>query len=148
MFLNFYKSVFNQFENITPQNNDTEVVSVRKMRLINLSSVLCYQKVLEVVNLVLVFSRKYRWPKHYFSVSPLGNSQKLLTKKQFLVSAIFFAIINISFSSLRLDLFSIIAKEVTQIRNNVVYVVPHPIFLFCCALTAGLCNVFQHIFVN
>ena len=82
------------------------------------------------------------------SVLFFGNSQKLLTKKQFLVSAIFFAIINISFSSLRLDLFSIIAKEVTQIRKNVVYVVPRPIFLFCCALTTGLCNVFQHIFVN
>ena len=36
--------------------------------------------------------------------------------------------------------FSIIAKEVNQIRNNVVSVVPHLIFL--------LCNVFQHIFVN
>ena len=32
---------------------------------------------------------------------------------------------NISFFSLRFDLFSIIAKEVNQIRNNVVCVVTH-----------------------
>ena len=32
-FLNFSKRVFNQFENILPQNKDSEVVSVRKMRL-------------------------------------------------------------------------------------------------------------------
>ena len=35
-FLIFIKWVFNQFENIQPQNKDTEVVSVRKMCLINL----------------------------------------------------------------------------------------------------------------
>ena len=32
-----YKRFFNQFENIPPQNKDTEVVSVQKMCLINLS---------------------------------------------------------------------------------------------------------------
>ena len=68
----------------------------------------------------MVFSRKYRWPEHYFSLWFLGNSQKLLKTKQFLVSAIFFTIMNISFFSLHFDLFSIIAKEVNQIRNNVV----------------------------
>ena len=52
------------------------------------------------------------------------------------------------FFSLSFDLFSIIAKEVDQIRNNVVCVVTRLIFLFCCALTMGRCNVFQHIFVN
>ena len=57
---------------------------------------------------------------------------------------IFFTIINISFFSLRFDLFSIIAKEVNQIRNNVVCVVAHLVFLFCCALTTGHCNAFQH----
>ena len=49
------------------------------------------------MNLTLVFSRKYRWPEHYFSVWCLGNSQKLLTINQFLVSTIFFTIMNISF---------------------------------------------------
>ena len=53
---------------------------------------------------------------------------------------------NISFSSLRFDLFSIIAKEVNQIRNNVVCVVARLVFLFCCALTTGHCNAFQHNF--
>ena len=78
----------------------------------------------------------------------IGNYQKLLTTNQFLVSTIFFAIMNISFFSLRFDLFSIIAKEVNQIRNNVVFVVARLVFLFCCALTTGRCNAFQHIFVN
>ena len=36
-FLDFYKRVFNQLENIPPQNKDTEVVSVRKLCFINLS---------------------------------------------------------------------------------------------------------------
>ena len=40
---------------------------------------------------------------------------------------------------------SIISKEVHQIRNNVVCVVARS---FCCALTTGRCNAFQHIFVN
>ena len=43
------------------------------------------------MNLTFLFSRKYRWPEHYFSVWCLGNSQKLLTTNQFLVSTIFFA---------------------------------------------------------
>ena len=55
---------------------------------------------------------------------------------------------DISFFSLRFDLFSIIAKEVNQIRNNVVCVVARFVFMFCCALTMGHCNAFQHIFVN
>ena len=100
------------------------------------------------MNLTLVFSRKYRWPKPYFSVWSLGNSQKLLTANQFLVSRIVFTIINISFFSLHFDIFSIIVKEVNQIRNNVVCVVARLVFLFCCALTTGRCNGFQHIFVN
>ena len=49
------------------------------------------------MNLTLVFSRKCRWPRHHFSVWSLGNSQKLLTTNQFLVSTIFFTIMNISF---------------------------------------------------
>ena len=55
---------------------------------------------------------------------------------------------NISFSNLRFDLFSIIAKKVNQIRNNVVCVVARLVFVFCCALTTGRCNAFQHIFGN
>ena len=98
------------------------------------------------MNLIVVFSRKYRWPEHYFSVWSLGNSQKLLKTNQFLVSTIFFTIMNISFFSLRFDLFSIIAKEVNQIRSNVVCAVARLVSLFCCAFTTGRCNAFQHIF--
>ena len=87
-------------------------------------------------------------PEHYFSVWSLGSSQKLLTTNQFLVSTIFFTIMNISFFNLRFDFFSIIAKEVNQIRNNVVCVVARLVFVFCCALTMGRCDAFQHIFVN
>ena len=43
-----------------------------------------------------------------------------ITTNRFLVSTIFFTIMNFSFFSLHFDLFSIIAKEVNQIRNNVV----------------------------
>ena len=39
-------------------------------------------------------------------------------------------------------------KKVNQIRNNVVCVVAHLVFVFCCALTTRRCNAFQHIFVN
>ena len=59
-----------------------------------------------------------------------------------------FTIMNISFFSLSFDLFSIIAKEVNEIRNKVVCVVARLVFLFCSALTTGRCNAFQHIFVN
>ena len=83
------------------------------------------------MNLIVVFSRKYRWPEHYFSVWSLGNSQKLLKTNQFLVSTISFTIMNISFFSLRFDLFSIIAKEVNQIRNNAVCAVACFLVLLC-----------------
>ena len=52
------------------------------------------------------------------------------------------------FSHLRFDLFSIMAKEVNKIRNNVVCVAARLVFVFCCALTTGRCNAFQDIFVN
>ena len=75
-------------------------------------------------------------------------SEITLTTNQYLVSAIFFTIMNISFFSLRFDLFSVIAKEVSQIRSNVVCVAAHLVFLVCCVLTTGRYNAFQHIFVN
>ena len=55
---------------------------------------------------------------------------------------------NISFFSLHFDLFSIIIKEVNQIRNNVVCSVARLVFLFCCALSTGRCNAFQRIFLT
>ena len=63
-------------------------------------------------------------------------------------SIIFFTIMSISFFSQGFDIFSIIAKEVNQVRDNVICVVACLVFLFCCALTNGHCNAFQHIFVN
>ena len=98
------------------------------------------------MNLTLLFSRKHRRPEHYFSVWCLGNSQKLLTTNQFLVSTIFFTIMNISFFNLRFDLFLIINKEVNQMRNNVVCVKAGLTIVFFCALTTGCCNAFQHYF--
>ena len=55
---------------------------------------------------------------------------------------------NISFFSLHFDLFSIIPKEVNQIRNSVVCIAARLVFLFCCALSMGCCNAFQHNVVN
>ena len=52
------------------------------------------------------------------------------------------------FFQFRFDLFSIIAKKVNQIRNNVVCAVARLVFVFCCALTTGRCNAFQHFFGN
>ena len=100
------------------------------------------------MNLTLFFSRKYRPPEHYFSVWCLGSFQKLLTANQFLVSTVFFTIMNISFFNLLSYLFSVIAKVVNQIRNNAVCVAARLVFVFCCALTTGHCNAFQHFFVN
>ena len=137
-----------------------------RMKLVSISSLLIFIKgflislttphlktkilsqVLKVVNLIVVFSRNTDDQNIIFFVWSLGNSQKLLKIKQFLVSTIFFTIVNISFFSLRFDLFSIIAKEVSQIRNNVVCVVARLVFLFCYAPTTGRCNVFQHNFEN
>ena len=74
---------------------------------------------------------------------PLRKSQKLLRKNEFLVSAIFFTVINSSFFSLRFYLFLIITKEVNQIRNTIVCDVARLVFLFCCTLTTARCNAFQ-----
>ena len=58
---------------------------------------------MKVANLIVIFSGKYRWLEHYFSIWSLGNSQKLLKTNQFLVSTIFFTIMNVFFFSLRFD---------------------------------------------
>ena len=100
------------------------------------------------MNLILVFSRKYRGSEHYFSVWCLGNSQNLLTTNQFLDSAIFFPNTKISTFNLGFDLFSIIAKKVSQIRNNVVNVADRLVLVFSCAPTTSCCSAFQHIFMN
>ena len=71
-----------------------------------------------------------------------------ITKNKPSFSTIIFTVMNISFFSLRFDLFSITTKEVNEIRNNVVFVVARLVFLFCCALTTGRCSAFQYNFVN
>ena len=78
----------------------------------------------------------------------LKKLSEITNNKPILISTIFFTIMNISFFSLRFDLFSVIAKEVSQIRSNVVCVAAHLVFLVCCVLTTGRYNAFQHIFVN
>ena len=98
------------------------------------------------MNLTLVFSRKYRWPEHYFSVWCLGSFQKLLTTIQFLVSTIFFTIMNISFFSLRFNLLSIITKEVDQIRKNVVCVVARLVFFVSLCTHYGPLQCFSTYF--
>ena len=78
----------------------------------------------------------------------LRKFSEITNNKPFLVSKIFFTIMNISFFNLPFDLFSIMTKEVNQIRNNVICVAVRLVFVFCSALTTGRCNAFQHIFVN
>ena len=67
----------------------------------------------------------------------LRKLSKVTNNKPILISTIFFTVMSISFFSLRFDLFSIIAKEVNQIRNNVVCVVARLVFVLCCALNMG-----------
>ena len=83
-----------------------------------------------------------------FSHMVLRKLSEITNGKSVLISTIFFTVMNISFFNLRFNLFSIIGKEVNQIRNIIVYVVARLVFVFCCALTTGCCNAFQHIFVN
>ena len=83
-----------------------------------------------------------------FSHMVLRKLSEITNGKSVLISTIFFTVMNISFFNLRFNLFSIIGKEVNQIRNIIVYVVARLVFVFSCALTTGCCNAFQHIFVN
>ena len=69
-----------------------------------------------------------------------------ITNKQIFSQYNFFYKMNISFFNLRFDLFLIINKEVNQMRNSVVCVKAGLNILFCCALTTGRCNAFQHYF--
>ena len=78
----------------------------------------------------------------------LRKFSEITNTKPFLVSTIFFTSMNISFFNLRFNLFSIIAKKVNQIRNNVVCVVARLALVFSCALTTGRRNAFQHISVS
>ena len=82
----------------------------------------------------------------FFSIV-LRKLSEISNNKPILISTIFFTIMNISFFSLRFDLFSIIAKKVNQIRNNVVCIAARLVFMFRCGLTMSRCNAFQHIFV-
>ena len=68
------------------------------------------------MSLTLVFRSKYKWSECYFSIWCSGNRWKILTTNQFLVSAIFFTNINLCS-----NLFLIIAKKASQIRNKVVF---------------------------
>ena len=67
----------------------------------------------------------------------LRKLSKITNNKPILISTILFTVMSISFFSLRFDLFSIISKEVNQIRNNVVCVVARLVFVLCCALNMG-----------
>ena len=102
------------------------------------------------MNLALVFSGKYNGPEHHFSIMYSRISLEILNNKLKLHSIIFFTNTDISFMNLFSHRFSIIANplKVNQISNNVISVVTRYVFIFCCALTTGRCNVFQHIFKN
>ena len=100
---------------------------------------------IQVVSLALGFSRTYNWPEiyifHFVFKKFIENTNKN-------VCTIFYKYKYFFFFTLCCDLFSIIAKKINQIRNIVVCVVAHLVFVFCCALTTGCCIAFQNIFVN
>ena len=92
------------------------------------------------MNLTLAFSGKYRWPEHYFSVWCSGNSQKLLTPNQFVVTTILFTNINIPFFNLRFDRFSIIAKKSQSNQEQYSLCFSSPCF---CVLLCTHCGPLQ-----
>ena len=101
---------------------------------------------IQVVSLALGFRRTYNWPEIYIFHFVLRKFIENTNKK---VCTIFFTNINISFFSPCVVIsFQSLPKKVNQIRNNVVCVVAHLVFVFCCALTTGCCIAFQNIFVN
>ena len=77
-------------------------------------------------------------------LTEITNSKPILTST-ILFLHLWIFLFSIFFSLF--DLFSIIAKEANKIRNNLVCVLAR-LVLFCCVLTTGRCNAFQHIFVN
>ena len=76
----------------------------------------------------------------------LRKLSEITNNKPILISTIFFTIMNIYFFNLHFDPFSIIAKKVNQIRNNVVCVVAHLVLVFFCALTTGPLQCFSTYF--
>ena len=90
-------------------------------------------------------ARTLFFPMALRKLSEITNSKPILTSTVFFLQLWIF-LFSIFFSLF--DLFSIIAKEANKIRNNLVFVAARLVFLFCCVLTTGRCNAFQHIFVN
>ena len=78
----------------------------------------------------------------------LRKLSKITNKKTIFSSYNIFTNINISFFNLCFEDFSIIAKNVNPIKNNVVCFVAPFVFVFRCALTTDRYNAFQQIFVN
>ena len=76
----------------------------------------------------------------------LRKFSEITNTKPFLVSTIFFTSMNISFFNLRFNLFSIIAKKVNQIRNNVVCVVAHLVFVLSLCTHYGPLQCFSTYF--
>ena len=98
------------------------------------------------MNLTLVFSRKYRWPEHYFSVWCLVSSQKLLTTNQFLVSTNFYTNLNISFFVLRFDCFSVMAKKSQSNQEQCSLCRSSPCFCVLLCIHYGLWQCFSTYF--
>ena len=67
----FKLKTFNRFRIILPQNKDIEVDSVEKFH--SILSVLQNFVNIRIRNLAVAFSRKYTWPKHYFSEAATGG---------------------------------------------------------------------------
>ena len=72
----------------------------------------------------------------------LRKFSEITNNKPIFSKYIFKKNINNYFLNMCFDLFSIIAKKVKQIRNNVVCALGLLVFLFCCAFTTGRCDVF------
>ena len=76
----------------------------------------------------------------------LRKFSEITNNKPFLVSTIFFTSMNVSFFNLHFNLFSIITKKVNQIRNNVVCVVAHLVFVLLLCTHYGPLQCFSTYF--
>ena len=97
------------------------------------------------MNLTLVFRSKYRWPEYYFPVWSLGNSRKLLTTKQLLVSKYFSQLWIFLFSVCVLISIQLSPKK--SIKSEAIWPVLYLVLLSCFAVhtlwaVAMLFNIF------
>ena len=137
MFLTLPKRVFNRFGNTLPQNKDAEVAFARAFSFIQLFLSIVQLKSSQSSEFSFVFSQEIQMFRTLsFNVVLKKFTENtyhklILSEHHILHKYRFFFFQSVSSS------FSIITKKVNQIRNKVVCVAAHLVFVFCYAFTTG-----------